>query len=202
MPIATTTIIGGLALAAAAYYATRADDKDTDELEPSGLLPPGLFPGLTTGIKKTIQPTQSTFQPTQPDGQVELGEPSFGGGSTPTGYPWETNPPALSGSYDEDLFPDFHNIRKTMYFLGYATPSTMFGFEIDSPPAASEVRRFQRHYNKASERAFRSANGYLKDDGIAGKGTLRALEYAAFGTDKGTLDDILRGPEWSQEFDV
>jgi len=37
---------------------------------------------------------------------------------------------------------------------------------------------------------------------IPGGRTLRALERAAFGTDKGTPDDIVRGAMWATEFDL
>ena len=196
MPIATTTVLlGGAVAAALAWIVTREDDDDELDDVPDDARAPSIAAVDLTYLDEgdlvietepyvpPVVPEVSTFTPSQ------------------SGYPWESNPPPGSG-YDESLFPDFYRIRTTLRFLNYDVPNEVLGVELQSAPPVARVKEFQRNYNQASERGYRQAKGYLEEDGITGGRTLRALERAAFGTDKGTPDDIVRGAMWATEFDL
>jgi len=194
MPIATSTILlAGAIGAGIAYLATR-DDGAGDENSPEGDGPEGAEldedyliedeGDLIIDADEIIVPKRATLLlPSQ------------------AGYPWQTNPPPGTG-YNQEQFPDSLAVRTALRFLLYDVYTHVMGVAIDTPPPASEVKRFQRNYNQASERGYREAKGYLKEDGIAGAKTLRALSRAVYGTDGGTLDDSVRGAAWATEFDL
>ena len=204
MPIATSTIALAAAAAAGVGYllSQRSDEKDDfeeeedDEYKPTGAISATILGGLDTIFEPTPEDTDYLIED---EGDLEMD--TIPGQQMPSqaNYPWETNPPPNSWTYDEELFPDFVEIRKVLFFLGYNTPYTSFGIDIDSPPSPSEVRRFQRHYNEASESNYKSAAGYLEEDGQMGTRSLRALQYAGMGNDGPTLDDVIRGTQWKTE---
>lgn len=202
MPIAATTVaLGGAIAAALAWIVTRDDDDDeldddafydeTDDPRGPSIAAVDLTyldegegdPVIDVEPYVPVVPKVATFTPSQ------------------SGYPWESSPPPGSG-YDESLFPDFYRIRTALRFLNYDVPSEVLGVKLQTAPPLARVKEFQRNYNQASERGYRQAKGYLEEDGIPGARTLRALERAAFGTDKGTPDDIVRGAMWATEFDL
>lgn len=205
MPIATSTIAVAAAVAAGVGYllTQRSDEKDDfeeeedeDEQKPTGPISATILGGLDTIFEPTPEDTDYLLED-----EGDLSMDTIPGEQMPSqaNYPWQTNPPPNSWNYDEELFPDFVEIRKVLFFLGYNTPYTTWGVDIDSPPSPSEVRRFQRHYNEASESGYKSAAGYLKEDGLMGTRSLRALQYAGMGNDGPTLDDVIRGTQWKTE---
>lgn len=198
MPIAATTVVLGGAIAAAlAWIVTRDDDNDElDDETPDPRAPSIAAVDLTYLDKDEGGPVIDT-EPYVPPSAPEVA--TF----TPSqsGYPWESKPPPGSG-YDESLFPDFYTIRTALRFLHYDVPNEVLGVKLQTAPPVARVKEFQRNYNQASERGYRQAKGYLEEDGVTGGRTLRALERAAFGADKGTPDDIVRGAMWATEFDL
>lgn len=198
MPIATTTVVlGGAVAAALAWIVTR--DDDGDELDDDELAP--VVPSIAAVDLSYLDEDEGDLvidsEPYVPPAAPKVA--TF----TPSqaGYPWESSPPPGSG-YDESLFPDFYRIRTALRFLNYDVPNEVLGVKLQTAPPAARVKEFQRNYNQASERGYRQAKGYLEEDGVTGGRTLRALERAAFGTDKGTPDDIVRGAMWATEFDL
>lgn len=198
MPIATTTaVLGGAVAAALAWLVTR--DDDDDELDDE--TPDPRAPSVATFDMSYLDEDEGDLiieaEPYVPPATPEVA--TF----TPSqsGYPWESKPPPGNG-YDESLFPDFYRIRTALRFLNYDVPNEVLGVKLQTAPPAARVKEFQRNYNQASERGYRQAKGYLEEDGVTGGRTLRALERAAFGTDKGTPDDIVRGAMWATEFDL
>ncbi len=198
MPIAATTVVlGGAVAAALAWIVTRGDDNDElDDETPDPRAPSIAAVDLTYLDKDEGGPVIDT-EPYVPPSAPEVA--TF----TPSqsGYPWESKPPPGSG-YDESLFPDFYTIRTALRFLHYDVPNEVLGVKLQTAPPVARVKEFQRNYNQASERGYRQAKGYLEEDGVTGGRTLRALERAAFGADKGTPDDIVRGAMWATEFDL
>lgn len=175
----------GLFLAAAAGFALWIFGRDA-EASDDGLGEPG---GATTSPGAQV----GTFTP------QSGGSPGVGGFASSMSYPWQTQPPPnVSGKaagYNTERFPDSLAVRRALDFLGYSMALT------NMPPPASDVVAFQNDYNEASEESFGGAQGYLDDDGVPGKFTLRALEIAAFGTDGvAGVSDLVKGPLWADRF--
>ncbi len=198
MPIAATTVVlGGAVAAALAWIVTRDDDNDELDDETPGPRAPSVAAVDLTYLDENEGDLVIDADPYVPPSAPEVA--TF----TPSqsGYPWESKPPPGSG-YDESLFPDFYTIRTALRFLHYDVPNEVLGVKLQTAPPVARVKEFQRNYNQASERGYRQAKGYLEEDGVTGGRTLRALERAAFGADKGTPDDIVRGAMWATEFDL
>jgi hypothetical protein len=214
MPIATgtalayaATLLTGLG---AYWFAQRADDKDDEgkEDEPDGptprpprpLPPPQpvtpLIPGTVDLDYMEEDEGDLTLEPDIVFNATAIDiDPDAGSGDDEPGYPYQSNPPPGAG-YNAELFSDFNKIRRVLYGLGYNVPYASWGVQLQTNPEGSEVKRFQNHYNKASEMEYRDAKGYLKEDGQPGAKTLRALERAAFGTDGEDPSDLVRSIKW------
>lgn len=213
MPIATGTALAyaaTLLTAAAGYwFVQQADDKDDEDEEDGPLLPPKPLPPTVIPLTPATA-TEDLDYMDEDEGDLVLDPVVFEAtaidqddddGSAEPGYPWQSNPPPGS-HYNEEIFEDFNKIRRVFAGLGYNVPYASWGIQLQSDPAGPEVKRFQKHYNKASEMEYREARGYLKEDGQPGARTLRALERAAFGTDGKDLGDLVRAIHWAQDNSV
>jgi len=183
----------GLAAAAALYFYSLKDaDQADDEPDPED---------SGGSLSTTFQPAPTV--PGEPQPQLPppgllgpgSGEPSPS--PTPAVPPNPAPPPNVSGDpagYNTELFPDPKSVRNALRFLGYPVNENL-----TTPPPASQVKRFQGHYNQSSIMEQYDAVGYLAEDGVPGKLTLRGLEIAVSGTDGPDLGDFARGFAWSQE---
>lgn len=181
----------GLALAAGALYLYSLRDEDDAEPDPEDAGGP-----LTTTFTP-IEPMPG--EPTEPDPFTPdlLGPDSTQPPSPPAVPQNPAPPPNVSGDpagYNTALFPDSKAVRGALKFLGYPVNDTL-----TTPPPASQVKRFQGHYNQSSIMEQYDATGWLAEDGVPGKMTLRGLELAISGTDGPDLGDFVRGFAWAQE---
>lgn len=219
MPIATGTALAyaaTLLTGLGAYlFSQRDDDDESPEDTPDGPLPlPPSKPAapLIPGFKPTVIGKLDLDYMEEDEGDLVLDpievelldiDPDTDTGGGQAGYPWQTNHvPGQTGSYNSSFFDDNNAVRRSLYFLGYNVPYASWGVQLQEAPPASEAKRFQHHYNQASEREHKDAKGYLKEDGILGPASLRALERAVIGTDGEGPTDIIRGPLWREEFGV
>lgn len=182
----------GLAAAALYFYSLKEADQADDEPDPED---------SGGSLSTTFKPTPTV--PGEPQPQLpppDLVGPGAGQPSpspTPAVPPSPAPPPNVSGDsagYNTELFPDPKSVRKALRFLGYPVNENL-----TTPPPASQVKRFQGHYNQSSIMEQYDAVGYLDEDGVPGKFTLRGLEIAVSGTDGPDLGDFARGFAWAQE---
>jgi hypothetical protein len=119
-------------------------------------------------------------------------EPGIGGQGTATTIP---NISGRSAGYNDLVWSSPLDVQKVLYAFGYQSSDP-----VNTAPAPSAVRAFQKHYNTASELAFQDAVGQLEVDGKAGKNTLNAMERVAFGFDGPNPQDYARWAAWKTEF--
>ena len=186
----------GIAVAAAALLAFMMPSVNDDEdgPEPPGIPPVPVLP--PTSVVPGLKPTTATPPPA---GLVPGFKPTTGTGTPapPTQQP-NTPPPNVSGDpagYNSTLYPDVMSVRKGLNFLGYPVVN-----DIQTAIPPSVVKQYQGDHNQAAILGFGDAVGWLNEDGVPGAYTLRALEIDVSGMDGITLDDVMRGYQWSQEF--
>jgi len=175
MPLPAAAYYAGAAVAAMIVWAYSQREESTGEL------PPGEDDDWWDEDDLILE-----------EDEPEPFSPQIGGSGTSTTIP---NISGNAAGYNKPVWSSPLEVQKVLFAFGYQSSDP-----VNTAPAPSAVKAFQKDYNTASDLAFQDAVGQLDVDGATGPNTLNAMERVAFGFDGPNPQDYQRWAAWKTEF--